>query len=565
MKESVSNVLNEISIQNVAVIEKATAIFSNGFTVLTGETGAGKSILIDSINAILGNRVSRDIVRNGAEKAAIWATFSGVAPAVLSQLESTGYPVEDDLILYREISADGKSTCRINGMPATATILKEICSGLINIHGQHDNQSLLNPSRHIDILDSFAQNEELRNKYFSKYQKLQVVEKSLSSLSMDESEKTRKIDLLRYEVEEIEGAELIIGEEEELIERRDLIRNAQTILSSLNRAYLALSGGDDDVGASELLGDAAKQITNAAQYSSDLSEYGNTLNEIYYTIVEIASEIQNKLTKYEFDGDSIDDIELRLDLFYKLKQKYGGTIEAVIEYGNRASEELSTIEFSEKKMKQLAVERDELYNECKKLAEQLTENRKAAFENLNELIRKALDFLNMPGVQISLQNKLGELGPKGQDICEFYISTNPGETPKPMAKIASGGELSRIMLAMKSALADKDDAATVIYDEIDTGISGLAAGRIGRLLQSTSKGRQVICVTHTAQVAAYASRHLLIEKNVENGRTFTQIRELQEEEKVNELARIISGDAITELAKANAQEMMRIAEEKKIK
>lgn len=556
--------LREISIENVAVIEKATAIFSNGFTVLTGETGAGKSILIDSINAILGNRVSRDIVRNGAAKASIWASFSDLSPAVLVQLNTLGYQTEDDLLIYREISSDGKSSCRINGMPATVAILKEVCSSLINIHGQHDNQNLLNPARHIDTLDSFAQNQDLLENYSQEYKKLQAVSKSLSSLSMDETEKKRKLDLLRYEVEEISSAELKLGEEDELLEQRDMIRNAQTIISSMNRAYLALTGGDEEVGATTLLGDAANQITQAAQFSSDLTEYSNTLHETYYTLTEIASDIQARLTHYDFEGGSLDEIETRLDLLYKLKQKYGTDIEGVIAYGENAAKELETIESSEEQLEKLEKEKEQLEKKSKKLADELTQSRLSAFESLNILIRKALDFLNMPGVQLTLQHKIGELSANGQDICEFYISTNPGESPKAMAKIASGGELSRIMLAIKSALADKDDISTVIYDEIDTGISGLAAGRIGRLLQSSSKGRQVICVTHTAQVAAYANKHLLIEKNVENGRTFTEIRMLEEIERTDELARIISGDTVTELARANAQEMLRIAEEKKV-
>lgn len=556
--------LREISIENVAVIEKATAIFSNGFTVLTGETGAGKSILIDSINAILGNRVSRDIVRNGAAKASIWASFSEVSSSVITQLDSLGYPTEDDLLIYREISSDGKSSCRINGLPATVAILKEVCANLINIHGQHDNQNLLNPARHIDTLDSFAQNQDLLQRYSQEYKKFQNISKTLSSLAMDETEKNRKLDLLRYEVDEINSAELTIGEEDELLEQRDLIRNAQTIISSMNHAYLALTGGDEEVGATTLLGDAANQLTQAAQFASDLTEYSTTLHETYYTLTEIASDIQSRLTDYDFEGGSLDEIESRLDLFYKLKQKYGTDIEGVIAYGENATKELETIESSEEQLEKLEKEKEVLYEKCKKLADELTQSRLSAFESLNILIRKALDFLNMPGVQLTLQHKVGELGANGQDICEFYISTNPGESPKAMAKIASGGELSRIMLAIKSALADKDDVATVIYDEIDTGISGLAAGRIGRLLQSSSKGRQVICVTHTAQVAAYANKHLLIEKNVENGRTFTEIRALEENERTDELARIISGDAITELSRANAQEMLRIADEKKV-
>ncbi|MDL2325274.1 DNA repair protein RecN [Ruminococcaceae bacterium OttesenSCG-928-A16] len=556
--------LCEITIENVAVIEKATAIFGEGFNVLTGETGAGKSILIDSINAILGNRTSRDIVRSGAAKASIWASFRNISPAIVAQLAAAGYSAEEELLLYREISADGKSNCRINGAPATAAILRDICSGLINIHGQHDNQSLLNPAKHLGVLDTFAQNEALLAQYSEKYTELQQIEKQLGSLQMDEAEKNRRLDLLRYEVDEIEKAELTPDEEEALTQQRDVIRHAQTIVSAMNNAYIALTGGDDDTGAATLLGEASGQITEAARYATDLAEYANALSETYYTVTEIASDIGARLSHYEFEGDSLDTLEERLDLIFKLKQKYGATVEEVINYGQKAAEELESIEFAEETMAQLQNQQQVVQKHAIELAQKLTDVRISAFEKLNGLIQKALDFLNMPGIVLALQHKTGTLGPKGQDILEFYISTNPGETPKPLAKIASGGELARIMLALKSALADRDEVDTVIYDEIDTGISGLAAGRIGRLLQSTAKGRQVICVTHTAQVAAYASQHLLIEKQVEGGRTFTHIRALQEPEKVGELARIISGDHVTDLARANAEEMLRIARKNQV-
>lgn len=557
--------LCEITIENVAVIEKATAIFGDGFNVLTGETGAGKSILIDSINAILGNRTSRDIVRSGAAKACIWASFSNISSWVVNQLALAGYSAEDELLLYREISADGKSTCRINGSPATASILRDICSGLINIHGQHDNQTLLNPARHLDILDNFSQNEELLQRYGEKFAELVATQKELRSFSMDEAEKKRRMDLLRYEVDEIEKAEIKAGEEEELLERRDIIRNAQTILSSMNSAYMALTGGDDEIGAATLLGEAANHITDAARYSADLAGYTESLNEAYYTVSEIASDIQSRLSHYEFEGDSLDDLEERLDLIFKLKQKYGATIEEVLEYGQKAAEELESIEFAEERIVKLEKQQQVLHAQALQLAEELTAVRLAAFEKLNGQIQKALDFLNMPGIVLAPKHSTGELYAKGQDVMEFNISTNPGEPPKPLAKIASGGELSRIMLALKSALAERDDVDTVIYDEIDTGISGLAAGRIGRLLQSTAtKGRQVICVTHTAQVAAYAARHLLIEKQVEGGRTFTHIRQLDGQGRTEELARIISGDHVTDLALANAEEMLRIAHKNQV-
>lgn len=552
--------LCEITIENVAVIEKATAVFGSGFNVLTGETGAGKSILIDSINAILGNRTSRDIVRSGAAKAAIWATFRDLDVRTLNALSDAGYEVEDELLLYREVSADGKSSCRINGMPATAAMLREVCGGLVNIHGQHDNQSLMNPVQHIGIIDAFAENSGLLKEYKDNFEKMSKALSEMRALSMNEAEKRRKVELLRYETEEIESAKLEAGEEEQLVEQRDIMRNAQNILSALNNAYLALNGGDEENGAALLLADAAREMTNAATYAPDLAQYAEPLNEAYYSVSEIASDIQNRLSDFEFGDQSLEEIEQRLDLLYRLKQKYGPTIEDVMAYGDKAAQTLAGIESSEERLAEL----EQLYNsqrqQVARLADQLTQSRKDAFDRLNNEIADALAFLNMPGITMALRLDVVEYNAEGQDELEFYISTNPGETPKPLAKIASGGELARIMLALKSALADRDAIPTVIYDEIDTGISGSAAGRIGQLLRDTARGRQVICVTHTAQVAAYARRHLLIQKQVTGGRTFTDIQELARGSRIEELARIISGDRVTDIAIANAKEMLEATE-----
>lgn len=551
--------LCEITIENVAVIEKATAVFGSGFNVLTGETGAGKSILIDSINAILGNRTTRDIVRSGAEKGRIWASFEDVPPYVITQLEEQGYTSEGELLLYREITTEGKSTCRINGMPATAGMLREVCGGLINIHGQHDNQSLLNPAKHLGVLDAFARNHDLLQAYRQLYAQYVRLRGDLQALSTSETDKARKLDLLTYEVEEIEKAQLQPGEEEELAAQRGMIRNAQNILQGLNAAYMALTGGDEGTGASTLLGEAAGQMSAAATHAQDLATYADTLNEMYYTAGEIATDIQNRLSSFEFDAYALDDIEQRLDLIYRLKQKYGPTVEAVLEYGQQARQELDALQFSSQRIEQLEAEIEALSETLASNAHSLSKSRTTAFAQLQEEIKGALSFLNMPGIEMALQHTTAPFGPSGQDELEFYISTNPGEKPKPLAKIASGGELARIMLALKSALAGRDEVATVIYDEIDTGISGLAAGRIGKLLRDTAQGRQVICVTHTAQVAAYAQRHLLIEKQVAGGRTYTHIKQLDEPQRVNELARIIAGDNVTPLAKANAEEMLRMA------
>ena len=551
--------LCEIKIENVAVIEKAAAVFSDGLNVLSGETGAGKSILIDSINAILGNRTSREIVRSHTPKAMIWATFRGIGAKTRAQLADAGYEAENELLLYREITAEGKSTCRINGMPATASVVRDICSGLINIHGQHDNQSLMNPARHLGILDSFAQNETAHDAYYVVYKELCRVKKEIDALSMDETEKERRIETLRFQIEEIGAAELRPGEEDELLNRRTLIRNAQSVTEQLNIAYASLSVAEDAPGAGEMLGSAATALESISSLSEDFAPLAEQMSGLYYTARDAASDIADILARCEFDPQALDAVEERLDLIYRMKQKYGGDVQDILAYLDAATAELDGIETGAQRLDELYDRQAALYDKAKALADALTQTRLEAFERFNAQITDALRFLNMPGIRFTLSHKKGPLAGSGQDSVEFNISTNPGEEPKPLAKIASGGELSRIMLAVKSALADKDDIGTVIYDEIDTGVSGLAAGRIGEKLKQTAQGRQVICITHTAQIAAQADNHLLIRKNVSEDRTYTEIDALSGEGRVQELARMISGDKITELALANAREMLRMA------
>lgn len=552
--------LSEISIENVAVIEKASVSFVPGFNVLTGETGAGKSIVIDSINAILGNRTSRDIVRSGAKKAAVWAQFQGVPAKLCASMEEAGYSVEEELILQREISSEGKSNCRINGNPATAATLKQICSDLVQIHGQHDNQNLMDPARHLYVLDAFAQNNDLMGQYKIAYQRMTALQKEIEALNMDEAEKARKIDLLSFEVEEIEGAGLLPGEEVQLEERREMIRNSQNIVDALQSSLGTLNGDDEQPGAASQLGFVFNQLSAAASFSSELASFSERAGELYYATGELASEIGHGLESYDFDAAALDEVESRLDILYRLKKKYGPTVEDVLTYGGKARRELDDISFSEERLAVLSDEREKVAGETQSLAEKLSDTRIKAFERFKKEVAGALDFLNMPDITLDLHHNTVPAGFKGQDELEFYISTNPGEAPKPLAKIASGGELARIMLAIKSALAERDELATIIYDEIDTGISGLAAGRIGRMLRDTAAGgRQVICVTHTAQIAAYAACHLRIEKTVREGRTYTEIRELSDEERVEELARIVSGDHVTDTALANAREMLETA------
>ena len=548
--------LSSLQIENVAVIQKANVHFEKGLNVLTGETGAGKSILIDSINAILGNRTSKDLVRTGAAKAVIRAAFEDVPPAVLDSLEKAGYERSEALLLSREITAEGKSTCRINGMPATAAVLRELCGGLININGQHDSVGLLNPARHEGILDAYAQNNAEYQAYYAIYRELVGVKKTLDAMITDESEKQRRIDLLSYQVQEIDDAGLTAGEEQTLESRRKVLANASTIRDRIAQCYALLSGGDEAPGAVDLLGEASNAVDAAAQLDGELSAGAGQLLDLYYTAKDIAADLIGRLDAYDTNDAELDEIEQRIDLIYKLRRKYGDTVEDILAFGERARKELEMIQSSQERVEHLQKEQRRLYTLAREMAEALTQTRLKAFDELNKRISGTLDFLNMPGVRMTLRHSRGPLASHGQDSIEFYISTNPGEAPKPLAKIASAGELSRITLAIKNAMADKDAVPTVIYDEIDSGVSGKAASRIGEVLRQSAEGHQILCITHTAQIAALADCHLLIQKNITNERTYTEIHPLDENGRVEALARLISGDHVTELSLANAREML---------
>ena len=548
--------LSSLQIENVAVIQKAEVHFEPGLNVLTGETGAGKSILIDSINAILGNRTSKDLVRTGAAKAVIRAAFEQVPPAVLDKLEQSGYERSEALLLSREITAEGKSSCRINGMPATAAVLRELCGGLININGQHDSVGLLNPAHHLGILDDYAQNRTVFQEYYTLYRELVRVKRELDALITDEAEKQRKIDLLQYQVQEIEDAALTAGEAQTLESRRKVLANASAIRDRLAQSYALLSGSDDAAGAVDLLGEASNAVDAAAQLDPALTAAAGQLLDLYYNAKDVAADLIGRLDAYDTNDAELDEVEQRLDLLYRLKRKYGSTVEDVINFGQKARQELDNIQHSQQRHDALQAEKLRLYAKAREKAEALTQTRLKAFEELNTRISGTLDFLNMPGVRMTLRHTRGPLASHGQDSIEFYISTNPGEAPKPLAKIASGGELSRITLAIKNAMADKDAVPTVIYDEIDSGVSGKAAGRIGEVLRQSAQGHQILCITHTAQIAALADCHLLIQKNVSNERTYTEIHPLDENGRVEALARLISGDHVTELSRANAREML---------
>ena len=550
--------LANLKIENVAVIEKAEVNFTPGFNVLTGETGAGKSILIDSINAILGNRTSRELVRSGAQKACIWATFENIPQSVKKQLEKCGYEANDDLLLYREINAEGKGSCRVNGMPATAAVVRDISAGLLSIHGQHDSQSLTNPALHLGLLDQYAQNRDLFADYYRRYRELVTVKRQLDALNASEADKQRKIEALTAEIDAIDAAALQPGEEKNLQERKTVITHAQGILDGITAAHLALAGDEDgeQPGAADLLGGAVEGLQNSARLDETLAPLSERLSDLYYSARDLATELADRLDAYGFDPGELDMIESRLDTIYRIKQKFGMEVEELLARREAAAAELENFQSSGQQIAELKTQVQALYADAKKAAEALTQSRLKGFTAMNKEMRAALEFLNMPGIRFALKHARGPLSSHGQDTVEFLISTNPGEDPKPLAKIASGGELSRIMLAFKSALADRDALPTVIYDEIDTGVSGLAAGRIGQLLHQTAAGHQVLCITHTPQVAAFADNQLLIQKNVRDDRTFTEIHTLDMNGRVEVLARMISGDKVTELSLANARELI---------
>ena len=550
--------LANLKIENVAVIEKAEVNFTPGFNVLTGETGAGKSILIDSINAILGNRTSRELVRSGAQKACIWATFERIPDSVKKQLEKCGYEANDDLLLYREINAEGKGSCRVNGMPATAAVVRDISAGLLSIHGQHDSQSLTNPALHLGLLDQYAQNRALFAEYYRRYRELVTVKRQLDALNASESDKQRRIEALTAEIDTIDAAALQPGEEKTLQERKNVITHAQSILEGITAAHLALAGDEDgeQSGAADLLGGAVDGLQNSARLDETLAPMSERLNDLYYSARELATDLADRLDAYGFDTGELDQIDSRLDTIYRIKQKFGMEVDELLARREAAAAELETFQSSGQKIAELKAQMQTLYAAAKEAAEKLTQSRLKGFAAMNKEMKAALEFLNMPGIRFALKHARGPLSSHGQDSVEFLISTNPGEEPKPLAKIASGGELSRIMLAFKSALADRDALPTVIYDEIDTGVSGLAAGRIGQLLHQTAKGHQVLCITHTPQVAAFADNQLLIQKNVRNDRTFTEIHTLDMDGRVEVLARMISGDKVSELSLASARELI---------
>lgn len=550
--------LKTLCIENIAVIEKADIEFSKGFNVLTGETGAGKSIVVDSINAILGERTSKELVRAGSENAFVTAYFEDINSEVKQKLNEFDLPCEDDgtLMLSRKISAQGKSTCRINGSVCTVSMLKEVGNLLVNIHGQHDSQTLLNADYHYKFVDMYGSLDEILDEYKQSFKQLLSVRKQLKALTLDADERDRQIELLDYQIKELTDAEIKVGEWDELKKRKNLILNSQNLLQSLNSALAAFNGSDDYSGISTLLSTAVKELGTVSDVDSDIKAVYDKAEALNDSVEVVKDALLDKINSIEFEPEELDRIEERLNLYYTFSNKYGETEQDMLYYLDEAVKKRAAFENSEEELEKLNVRYDEIFNQTVALAQKLTDLRKSTAEKLGNEICKQLEFLDMPKIKFTTSFEKGNLSANGWDKIEFLIATNVGETAKPLAKIASGGELSRIMLAIKSIIAQKDSIDTLIFDEIDTGVSGKASRKIGLKLKELGAFTQVICVTHSAQIASVADSHFLIEKNVENDRTYTNVTVLDYDGRKNELARIMGGINATESLLKSAEELL---------
>ena len=554
--------LTNLYIENIAVIEKSNIDFTDGLNVLTGETGAGKSIVIDAINAVLGKRSSRGMIRTGADAAFVSATFEELSELVHKKLAAMGYSAEDgSLILSRELSASGKNTCRINSRPATVAALKELGEYLINIHGQNDNLELMNPALHIVYIDALADIGTKLSEYRRLYRELRSVEEELNSADTDESERLRRMDLLSFQITELEDADITVGEYDALSEERNALQNREKIAKELMRARIALDGDDEVDGVLRMTDDAATSVVNASRYMSALEGAADRLSSALYELQEISRELEGAMDDIDADPHRLEEIEERLDLLYRLRHKYGDSEEELLAYLDHAKKELNALSDYAFNREQLEKRRDELYNNAYNSAKELSDIRKKVCETFRESVEREMAFLLMPDVRLEIQHEEVEMNSRGIDKIEFLISVNPGEEPKPVSKIASGGELSRMMLAIKTVLSRADFVQTLIFDEIDTGISGSAADRVGKKLHQLSADSQVLCVTHQAQIAAFADNHLFISKSVHDERTFTQVDSLDEDGRIRELARIVGGEQITDSALNHAKQLLHTARE----
>ena len=549
--------LAQLFIRNIAVIEKASIDLEKGFTVLTGETGAGKSIIIDAIHAVLGERTSKELVRTGTDSASVSALFTGLDEDTLSLLDQLSLPREEDgsLLIQRDIRLEGRSTCKINGAPATVSMLKQLGPRLVTIHGQHESYELLSPEVHMEYLDSFAGLESLLAEYQAAYRTLRETQRQLEALQTDEGEKARLSDLLHYQIDEIEAANVRVGEREELEAQRELIRNSEKIASALELLRGLLSGDEESEGLLAGISQAAAQAGRVAAYLPELAEASQKLQEAGYLLEDVDAILHG--TAVDFDPALQESIEERLDLLYKLGLKYGGSEEKILEYLEDCRIRLHQIEFSNEERERLEAQYETKKAAAIALAKGLSEQRKAASKQFISQVKGELAFLNMPGIAFETEIQRVPLYHMGCDKLQFLVSANKGEPPKPMSKIASGGELSRIMLAIKTVLSGKDKVDTLIFDEVDTGISGAAANKVGQKLKQVSQNRQVLCITHLAQIAALADHHFLISKHVEGERTYTQVQGLDFEGRKREVARIIGGDQVTDLQLEMAGEMLK--------
>ena len=546
--------LRMLKIENIAVVESAEISFNRGFNILTGETGAGKSIVIDAISAILGERAYRDMIRTGTSKASVQAIFDDVPN--FPWFIANGVEHDSELVIHREIYLDGKNVCRVNGSLVNVTALRQLGVQLINIHGQHDSASLFDEDNHLRFLDSFANNGDLYDIYSDKYQSVLSLRRELDRISMDEGEKLRRMETLRYQIEEISKANLVAGEDEDLEQRRKLLQNSEKLSDGIEEASRCLLGDDDSDGATALLAQAQRALGKLSRYTDSYQPLHDRLEDIAYQLADVAEEVRDALNDLSYSADDLEIIESRLDVIHKLRRKYGTTCQDILEYLDNAVRELNEIEFADEHMERLKSKLAKAEKDAWNAAKVLRDNRMQAAEAMSGRILTELSQLDMPRVQFSCEFTPQELGANGADAVVFYMSANAGEAMKPMSKVASGGELARIMLAMKNVLAERDQVATLIFDEVDTGVSGRAAQKVAEKLKAVAANKQVLCVTHLPQLAALADTHLLISKDERQGRTYTSVTPLDFEGRKRELARIIGGANITEITLRSAEEML---------
>ena len=546
--------LSLLHIENIAVVECADIAFDEGFNILTGETGAGKSIVIDAICAVLGERAYRDMIRTGENKASVRAVFTDVPE--LPWFAENGVEYDPETVIQREVYLDGRNVCRVNGALVTVTILRKLGIQLINIHGQHDSAALFDENNHLQFLDEFAENENLRRDYSEKYEKVASLQSQIRRMTMDEGEKLRRMETLRYQIEEISKAELEPGEDEQVEERRKLLQNAEKLSDGIEEAVRCLYGGDDTDGAASLLSEAERELSRLSRYADSFEEIRERVADLMYQVQDVAEAVRDARDGLSYSADELDRIESRLDVIHRLRRKYGVTCVDILAYLEKAKQELDEIEFSDDHLQRLKEKLKKAEAVAWDAANALRENRKSAAQKLSARILTELAELDMPKVQFRCEFTELELSAGGADAVAFYMSANAGEALKPMSKVASGGELARIMLAMKHVLAQQDRVATLIFDEVDTGVSGRAAQKVAMKLRSVAQTKQVLCVTHLPQLAALASTHFLIAKEERGGRTYTTVTPLDREGRKRELARIIGGTNITETTLKSAEEML---------